>query len=309
MMAFQGKANVRNLARYCDMSEKRFSRWFKRHFDFVQFNLLLFRYTLQEDHEYIAATDACFMKKSGDSTQGLGWFYNGSAGESQKGLEISAVSIVDIVANTSYSLEARQTLEQEESSRVVSYAKQVSALAPILLKNQVRYLAADAYYTKKKFIKPVIASGLQVIGKLRADANLRWLAKPNKNCRPGRPSTYDGKVKFEKDLDRFEYVGELEENFLIYTQVVNAPFIERNIRLVMLIDIRFGHYSKVLLYSTDTELPAKKVVQYYKARFQIEFIFRDAKQHTGLNGLHVFIGKSKAYSYQCIVDHIKFIKD
>jgi len=34
--------------------------------------------------------------------------------------------------------------------------------------------------------------------------------------------------------------------------------------------------------STDLELNGKRVYQYYKARFQIEFLFRDAKQYTGL---------------------------
>ncbi len=37
-----------------------------------------------------------------------------------------------------------------------------------------------------------------------------------------------------------------------------------------------------LLYSTDTDLDAMTIIKYYKARFQIEFIFRDAKQYTGL---------------------------
>ncbi|WP_373565936.1 transposase, partial [Microbulbifer okhotskensis] len=40
--------------------------------------------------------------------------------------------------------------------------------------------------------------------------------------------------------------------------------------------------SHALLYSTDTELDAMTLVAYYKSRFQIEFLFRDAKQHTGL---------------------------
>jgi hypothetical protein len=38
----------------------------------------------------------------------------------------------------------------------------------------------------------------------------------------------------------------------------------------------------VLLFSTHLELDAKQILTYYKARFQIEFIFRDAKQFTGL---------------------------
>ena len=38
----------------------------------------------------------------------------------------------------------------------------------------------------------------------------------------------------------------------------------------------------MILFSTDTELDAQTLVRYYKARYQIEFLFRDAKQSTGL---------------------------
>ena len=37
-----------------------------------------------------------------------------------------------------------------------------------------------------------------------------------------------------------------------------------------------------LLFSTDLTLDALAIVKYYKARFQIEFVIRDAKQYTGL---------------------------
>ena len=37
-----------------------------------------------------------------------------------------------------------------------------------------------------------------------------------------------------------------------------------------------------MLYSTDKELDALTLIKYYKSRFQIEFLFRDAKQYTGL---------------------------
>ena len=37
-----------------------------------------------------------------------------------------------------------------------------------------------------------------------------------------------------------------------------------------------------LLFSTDTDLDAITILRYHKARFQIEFVFRDAKQYTGL---------------------------
>ncbi|MGB0360667.1 MAG: hypothetical protein ACPGEF_04560 [Endozoicomonas sp.] len=37
-----------------------------------------------------------------------------------------------------------------------------------------------------------------------------------------------------------------------------------------------------MIYSTDTELDAITIVKYYKACFQTEFVFRDAKQYKGL---------------------------
>ncbi|QTR49300.1 transposase [Candidatus Thiothrix anitrata] len=43
-----------------------------------------------------------------------------------------------------------------------------------------------------------------------------------------------------------------------------------------------GKTASALLFSTDTDCAALDILRYYKARFQIEFLFRDAKQHTGL---------------------------
>ena len=40
--------------------------------------------------------------------------------------------------------------------------------------------------------------------------------------------------------------------------------------------------TRAILFSTDINLHALKILSYYRARFQIEFLFRDAKQYTGL---------------------------
>jgi hypothetical protein len=39
----------------------------------------------------------------------------------------------------------------------------------------------------------------------------------------------------------------------------------------------------VILASTDTSQHADEVVRYYRLRYQIELLIRDAKQHTGLS--------------------------
>ena len=45
-----------------------------------------------------------------------------------------------------------------------------------------------------------------------------------------------------------------------------------------------GKQRYILLFSTDINLSARDILTYYRARFQIEFIFRDARQYTGLVG-------------------------
>jgi len=42
-------------------------------------------------------------------------------------------------------------------------------------------------------------------------------------------------------------------------------------------------WSFKLYFSTDLELAPKLLLEYYRSRFQIEFIYRDAKQFTGLH--------------------------
>ncbi len=41
-------------------------------------------------------------------------------------------------------------------------------------------------------------------------------------------------------------------------------------------------WSHKLYFSTDLTLDAHTVLKHYRSRFQIEFLYRDAKQHTGL---------------------------
>ena len=81
----------------------------------------------------------------------------------------------------------------------------------------IRYLVADGYYSKIKFIDGVTALGLEQIGKLRRDANLRWLYQGKQKPR-GCRNRYDGKVRFD-DLTRLELANEIE-GVKLYTAIV-----------------------------------------------------------------------------------------
>lgn len=140
---------------------------------------------------------------------------------------------------------------------------------------------ADGYYGKVKFINGIRDLNLHLISKLRHDANLRWLYHGPQKLR-GRRRQYDGKVGFlPQEPKRFENVGKVE-GVQVYTAVVNSVQFKRNIRLVYLIKTVGQKIQTALLFSTDIELSALEIYRLYKARFQIEFLFRDAKQFTGL---------------------------
>jgi len=82
------------------------------------------------------------------------------------------------------------------------------------------------------------------------------------------------------NLSRFEKVKTEDDSIVLYHQVLNHVQFQRNLRVVLVVDTK--HNRKAVLFSTDLNLGALTIYRYYKARVQIEFLFRDAKQFTSL---------------------------
>jgi len=299
ILLLRGKVNFRNLSRYSALSEKTYARQFRQSFAFADFNERLITESVPPRHEKIGAMDSSYLPKSGRKTYGIGFFYDSSHDRPAQGLEISNLAVIDVTDNTGYTLSSWQTPPQaeieklmaarttpekqakEEVSRIDFYAEHLRRDA-VHLPAEVRCLAVDGYYAKFKFITAVRALDLHAISKLRHDANLRYLYEGEQKPR-GAKRKYADKIKFD-DLSRFEYAGEVDKDIHLYTLVVNSVKLKCNIRLVYVLNLRNKDKpGYALLFSTDTDMDAATVYRYYKARFQIAFIFRDAKQFTGLS--------------------------
>jgi hypothetical protein len=177
-------------------------------------------------------------------------------------------------------LAAATAIDPVEWTRVDDYLQHLRQ-SYLQLPAAVKYLAVDAYYSKRKFVDGVVALDLHVIGKLRTDANLRYLYDGPQKKR-GRHRLYDGKVDLT-DRSRLTWVSAPESDLNLYTQVVWHVSLARKIRIALLVDTRRpGKTGLVLLFSTDIDQDAQQILTDYQARFQIEFIFRDGKQFTGL---------------------------
>lgn len=229
--------------------------------------------------ECIAAFDPSYIRKSGKKTYGKDRFWSGKDQRAKLGLEIGCLALVDVGDSTAYSIEAVQTPAGMKSQLVAHYVGIIKKnLRAVLC--YTKYLAVDGYFMKKTFIDPVLLLRLEVITRMRPDANLLYLYNGPQNPGRGRKRSYAGKVNVKKiDKRKWKrcYKDEDMEGFELKVWCVALKRIVKVIHLES--KARKGY---VILLSTDTELQGEKIIRYYQLRFQIEFLIRDAKQYTGL---------------------------
>jgi hypothetical protein len=136
-----GRATFTNWSRYSQPCERTYRRQYQRSFNFLKFNQQLIERAIKPGSEVVLAVDCSFIAKSGKKTYGIDYFYNGSASKSEKGLEISAMAVVDVNQKIGYSLSVQQTpanslssdkAEPIETTRINHYLTQLEATVPYL---------------------------------------------------------------------------------------------------------------------------------------------------------------------------------
>lgn len=290
LFALRGRANFTNMARFSESHEQTFRRHFARAFDWVSFNLVVLRLQAHPDEPLIGVFDTSFLPKSGKKTYGLDKFFSATARAVRTGLEVSIVGVIATVSRRTIALDATQTppgLSRQEHTprygRLDFYLEQLTDILPKL--PRVRYWVGDGGYARRKVFKTLSNQGKHLITKLRPDANLRFLVAPGYRQRRGRPRRYAGKVRFS-DFDGlasgFQECGVLSDlpHIRLYTARTNSEHFKQDLRVVVLSNERDGSY--LVLCSTDMTQPAEQIVSYYRLRYQLEFVIRDAKQHLGL---------------------------
>lgn len=287
----QGRINFKNLGRYMPYHAHTINNHYNRRVNFAGFheqsvNLVIEK---KEANDWLLAVDCSHINKSGKHTEGLGSFWSGSANQSKKGLEISVCALVKSDGSESYAVDVVQTPgelstkegEAEDYTRTDFYVEQLRKV--IKRYPWVRYLVADGYYMKEKVLVFLEQQKDTVlISKLRRNADLKFYLNRLTNPDAHGNTVYAAKFDHKKPLDQLKlwtYEGQLD-NIKVYSQRLYSPHYKRDFNVSLCVHPKWGC---ALLASTDFSLSGKKMLRYYKSRFQIEFIFRDAKQFAGLN--------------------------
>lgn len=280
--------NFLSLFRYGGYCERAIRQQFSRKLPFLSLFHAFFE-PLQK-RECIAIFDPSFVSKSGKQTYGLGKFWSGTAGQLKQGIEVSCLAIADVADGTAYSMEVVQTpvaattdkdSKEPKDTLVHHYGKVITERAGDI-RQYSSILAVDGYFMKQGFISVVTACGLTVITKGRQDADMRYLYKGAQKKGKGRKKVYDGKVNW-KNIDKRKWKKCREDKdgaWIAYEAVLYSIVLKRKVKVVHVEQVESGRYE--LLVSTDEGMKGDKVLQYYRLRFQIEFLIRDAKGHTGL---------------------------
>lgn len=278
-----GRINFLQLGRYGRFGEQRYRQQFGRRFDWLSFNASLAE--SQIGNRVAIAFDPSYISKSGKCTPYMGRFWSGCAKMAKRGLEISGIGLIDMDLHTCFHLEAVQTpptktLEQVKYTLIDWYLHVLRTRKEKLLR-LTNYVVADAYFSKSTFVDGVLEMGFHVISRFRDDAYFRYLTAEQSTGKRGRPKLYDGKIEIKHlEEDRFEIINLENGQGRILSAVVHSRSLSRDILLC----IWESEDKKVhkLYFSTDIQMKAIDVLDFYKTRFQVEFCFRDSKQFTGL---------------------------
>lgn len=285
IMSIKGKINFLQLGRFSSFGEQTFRNHFEKRFDFLAFNRQLINRVSKG--ERVVALDPSYIPKAGKSTYGKGKYWSGVAKAAKWGLDICGFAVVDLVNNTALHLNAWQTppaaeLAGKGLNLLTYYASLVTGNAA-QFKEFSGYIVADAYFSKLPFVEAILSCGMHFISRLRDDSVLRYKYYGQPTGKKGRPKQFDGNVDI-KNLDtRYFSLDLATEEVKIYSAVVFSKAFKRDIKLAVAIFFKDGkEIARKLYFSTDLELEGAKIVRYYRSRFQIEFLYRDAKQFTGL---------------------------
>ena len=288
-LVLPGRHNFTNLARYGPTSDRTHRSWAKKPVPWVQLNSTL---VLQAQDQQtlsrsgILGVDAVFIPKYGTHTPDLASYWSGCQGRALRGLEGTCVTWIDPTTHQSVPLSITQTPAElpAAQSRVDFYATvtlNTILQLPDELKKQVQAVVGDAYYTKLKFIARVVDEGqLPFVGKMRKDANLKHLFTGPRTGKPGRPKLYAGKVSLY-DFSRWEALPWADE-CMVYTVVAYSLSLKRQVRVVAV--VWPGSRRMEVLFSTSITMTAATIIALYRARFSMEFPFRDGKRPSVLMG-------------------------
>jgi putative transposase len=318
VLCIPDRVTMLSIARWTERggSYRTVQRWYHTPLDWATILWTIVQvYLLKPDGEYLLAGDEVVISKAGDKTYGRGRFYSSLAQRPINSVSFMAVSVIDVQARRSYPLQVEQRQPPALVEELVepllkrqrgrpkgsqNHVKPTPQLTPDLTLLQrmirgiiariapltVKHIVLDGHFGNYPATYAVRETGLHIISKMRHDAAL-YLPYTGPKPRRGPTPRYGEKLNYDHLPVEVLCHSVIEDEYQIDTYqmtVFHQSFSDAlNVVVVVKTHLETAKCGHVVLFSTDLDLTADRIVDYYSLRFQIEFDFRDGKQYWGLD--------------------------
>jgi len=296
-------------------SYRTIQRFYQRPINWAQVHWTLIQtHLLGSSGPYLLAGDEVVISKAGKETYGVGRFYSGLAQRVIPSISFLAVSLIDVERRQSYPLQIAQLLPHQAADKTSpppekrppgrpkgrkNYEKpppqltseltclqgMIRGILARITRLQVKHIVLDGKFGTYPATWTVRQTGLHIISKMRRNAAL-YLPYNGPKPRRGPTPRYGDKLDYKHLPAQALVATRTEGDYRIDTyhlKLYHKDHPDRlNVVIVVKTHLKTGKWGHVVLFSTDTDLTAEQIVDYYALRFQIEFNFRDAKQYWGL---------------------------
>lgn len=335
MLAMTGRVTMLGLSRWAGKggSYRTIQRFFNTPVSWSCLQWLLIRSHLWEPAEVmVAAGDDVIVTKSGKCTHGLDRFFCSIYSKVVPGLGFLSLSLISVKRRVSYpvvleplepsQLSVSQTERQPPSQgkgkpgrrkgsknrnrrdvELSPYLQFVQHRLQYLLELikphiQLEYFVFDGAFGNNDAVRMVRQLGLHLISKLRYDSAL-YLPYSGPYAGRGPRKKYGEKLNYQDMPETYLKTSSTEKDIetkIYQIQVWHKKFADLlNVVVMVKTNLKTQKVAHVVLFSSDLDLSYDLVIAYYRLRFQIEFNFRDAKQHWGLEDFMV-INETPVYN-------------
>jgi hypothetical protein len=150
---------------------------------------------------------------------------------------------------------------------------------------KIKHIVLDGKFGNYPTTWMIRHQNLHIVSKMRQDAAL-YLPYEGEAPQRGPKRRQGEKLNYQQLPADTLVSSEVEGDYrteMYQIEVYHHDYPEAlNVVVIVKTHLARNKRGHVVLFSTDSDLSAEKIVRYYRLRFQIEFNFRDAKQYWGL---------------------------
>ena len=321
LLMMTGRVTQLSMSRWTEKggSYRTVHRFFQKSIPWDKLNWRLVEMSLPKERGVILiAGDATTVTKSGKRTYGLGKFFSSIYSRAVSGLGFQCLSLIEVERRISWPILTEQISPPPKKKKSVktkgkkvkrgkgrpkgsknknhrevklnAEMTQVKAMLEKLLKLigetlKPVYFVYDGAFGNNAAVQMTRQVELHLISKLRNNSAL-YFEWDGVYSGKGRRPIYGQRVDYN-DLS-LSHLKSDETEKRIRTRIYQLTTLHKkfadklNVVIIHKENITTGKVARIILFSTDLALEWDKLVDYYRLRFQIEFNFRDAKQHWGL---------------------------